>query len=172
VIALKLTCPTNPGENTIVRGSAPVSQGREVCKDFRILGTCPPRGGFGRHHSLYTARYGVPPVGKKVYVQVNQFVDGWESLPRTFWAIVPAQRVGDDLRHHAVSLIPAASAPKQIKASVTGSGTAVMSRLQLTSPFSIPLVLLSHSTKAHVSFGSKPLKPAPGVPEAPEKVTS
>jgi hypothetical protein len=40
--------------------------------------------------SLYTARYGVPPVGKKVYVQVNQFVDGWESLPVTFWAIVPA----------------------------------------------------------------------------------
>ena len=39
---------------------------------------------------LYTARYGVPPVGKKVYVRVNQFVDGWESLPTDFWAIVPA----------------------------------------------------------------------------------
>jgi hypothetical protein len=32
----------------------------------------------------------VPPVAKKVYVRVNQFVDGWESLPVTFWAIVPA----------------------------------------------------------------------------------
>jgi hypothetical protein len=31
--------------------------------------------------ALYTARYGVPPVGKKVYVQANQFVDGWEDLP-------------------------------------------------------------------------------------------
>ena len=30
VIALKLTCPTDPGENTIVRGSAPLSQGRET----------------------------------------------------------------------------------------------------------------------------------------------
>jgi hypothetical protein len=40
--------------------------------------------------SLYTARYGVPPVGEKVYVRVNQFVDGWESLGRTFWAIVRA----------------------------------------------------------------------------------
>jgi len=28
--------------------------------------------------------------GTKVYVQVNQVVDGWESLPRTFSAIVPA----------------------------------------------------------------------------------
>ncbi len=27
---------------------------------------------------------------KKVYIQVNQAVDGWESLPRTFWGIVPA----------------------------------------------------------------------------------
>ena len=42
VVALKLTCPTNPGENTIVRGSKPVSQGR-TCKDFRILGIVPPR---------------------------------------------------------------------------------------------------------------------------------
>jgi hypothetical protein len=36
--------------------------------------------------TLYTARYGVPPVGKKVYVRVNQFVDGWEDLPVTFSA--------------------------------------------------------------------------------------
>jgi hypothetical protein len=39
---------------------------------------------------LYTARYGVPKAGTKVYVLVNQFVDGWESLPRTYSAIVPA----------------------------------------------------------------------------------
>jgi hypothetical protein len=91
VIALKLTCPTSPGENTIVRGSAPLSQGRQTCSDFRVLGTCPaPAQGSADITSLYTARFGEPPVGKKVYVQVNQFVDGWESLPLTFWAIVPA----------------------------------------------------------------------------------
>jgi hypothetical protein len=90
-IALKLTCPTSPGENTIVRGSAPLSQGRETCSDFRVLGTCPaPAQGSANITSLYTARYGEPPVGKKVYIQVNQFVDGWESLPVTFWGIVPA----------------------------------------------------------------------------------
>ena len=91
VIALKLTCPGDPGTNTVVRGSAPVSQGRETCKDFRVLGTCPvPAAGSADITSLYTARYGVPPVAKKVYLQVNQFVYGWESLPVTFWAIVPA----------------------------------------------------------------------------------
>ena len=89
-ITLKLTCPTNPGQNTIVRAAAPLSQGREVCNNFRILGTCPaaPQGSADIT-SLYTARYGVPTVGKKVYVRVNQFLDGWESVGRTFWAIVP-----------------------------------------------------------------------------------
>jgi hypothetical protein len=39
---------------------------------------------------LYSARYGLPKAGTKVYVQVNQVVDGWESLPKTYSAIVPA----------------------------------------------------------------------------------
>ena len=91
VITLKLTCPTNPGENTIVRGSAPVSQGSDKFGDFRVLGTCPaPAQGSADITSLYTARYGVPPVGTKVFVRVNQIVDGWEDLPLTFAAIVPA----------------------------------------------------------------------------------
>ena len=72
VIALRLTCPTDPGENTIVRGSAPVSQGRQSNASSRVLGMCPaPVGGSADITGLYTARYGVPPVGKKVFVRVN-----------------------------------------------------------------------------------------------------
>ena len=90
-VALKLACPTDPGTNTIVRGSTPISQGRENCHDLRILGMCPAAAqGSADITGLYTARYGVPPVGKKVFVSVNQVVDGWEDLPVTFWAIVPA----------------------------------------------------------------------------------
>jgi hypothetical protein len=90
-VALRLTCPTDPGSNTIVRGSAPISQGRETCSDFRVLGLCPvPAQGSANITGIYTAKYGAPPVGKKVYVQVNQFVNGWEDLPVTFSAIVPA----------------------------------------------------------------------------------
>jgi hypothetical protein len=91
VIALKLACPTDPGDHTIVRASAPVSQGRETWDDYRILGTCPAAAqGSADITGIYTARYGVPPAGKKVFVRVNQFVDGWEDLPVTFSAIVPA----------------------------------------------------------------------------------
>ena len=86
-----MTSPTNAVENTIIRASAPVSQGRETCGDFRTIGTYPvPVGGSADITSLYTARFGAPPVAKKVYLRINQFVGGWESLPTTFWAIVPA----------------------------------------------------------------------------------
>jgi hypothetical protein len=90
VVALKLTCPTNPGQNTIVRGSPPLSAGREKCANYRILGMCPvPTAGAADITSLYTARYGVPPAGMKVFVRVNLFVDGWKDTAAKFSAIVP-----------------------------------------------------------------------------------
>ena len=90
-ITLKLTCPASPGQSTIVRGSKPVSQGYGKFTDFRVLGMCPaPVQGSADITSLYTARYGVPAVGTKVFVSVNQVVGGWEDHAVTFAAIVPA----------------------------------------------------------------------------------
>ncbi len=40
--------------------------------------------------ALYTAAYGAPVVGKRLFVQVYQMVDGWESMPITYSALVPA----------------------------------------------------------------------------------
>ena len=90
VIALKLTCPTDPGQNTIVRASAPISAGRETCGSVRVLGMCPaPAQGSANITTLYTAKFGAPPVGTKVFVQVSQLVTGWEQVPVGFSAIVP-----------------------------------------------------------------------------------
>jgi len=90
-VALKLTCPTSPGQNTIVRASKPLSAGFGKCSDFRILGMCPtPAQGSADITSLYTARYGAPAAGMKVFVRVSQMVNGWESQPVTFAAVVPA----------------------------------------------------------------------------------
>jgi hypothetical protein len=91
VITLRLTCPADPGENTIVRGSKAVSQGFEKFTDFRVLGTYPAAvANVADITNLYTARYGAPPVGTKVFVRVSQSIDGWENVPITFAAIVPA----------------------------------------------------------------------------------
>ena len=77
--------------NTTVRASAPCSQGLAYSDDYRILGVLPaPTAGSCNITSLYTARYGSPPVGTKVFVRVNQNIDGWEDVPVELSAIVPA----------------------------------------------------------------------------------
>ena len=37
---------------------------------------------------LYPACYGSPPVGTKVFIRVNQNLDGWQDLPKETSAIV------------------------------------------------------------------------------------
>ena len=60
--------------------------------DVRILGTCPaPVAGAADITGLYTARFGVPAVGSKVFVVANQYVDGYEDLGTEFTAMVPAE---------------------------------------------------------------------------------
>ena len=39
--------------------------------------------------TLYTAEFGVVPVGKRLFVKASMMVDGFESLPRQFQARVP-----------------------------------------------------------------------------------
>jgi hypothetical protein len=91
VISLKLGCPGTPGSNTTVRASAPCSQGLAFSENYRILGVLPaPAAGACNITSLYTARYGSPAVGTKVFVRVNQNIDGWEDVPVEVSAIVPA----------------------------------------------------------------------------------
>jgi hypothetical protein len=91
VVAVKLTCPTNPGENTVLRASPPQNSAVRACRNFRIIGTCPePAVGFADITSLYVAEFGAVPVGKRLFVQASTMVDGFESLPRQFQARVPA----------------------------------------------------------------------------------
>ncbi len=91
VIAIKLTCPTDPGDSTIVRATPPLSAGQEVSTQPLVLGACPaPVAGAVDITNLYTTKFGAPLPGAKLFVRVNQMVDGHESIPRTFNAIVPA----------------------------------------------------------------------------------
>ncbi len=91
VVAVKLTCPTPPDQNTVLRASPPQNSAVRACRNFRIIGTCPaPAQGSADITSLYVAEFGAVPVGKRLFVQASTMVDGFESLPRQFQARVPA----------------------------------------------------------------------------------
>lgn len=90
-VKLSLTAPDAPPEGTMLRASAPMSAGRTVCKAFVLLGTLDsPVGNAVDITAAYTARYGAPTAGSRVFVQVNQNQNGWEDLPLSFAAVVPA----------------------------------------------------------------------------------
>lgn len=91
LIALKLTCPTTPGTNTVVRASAPQRSGVRRLPSLRILGMCPtPAQGSADITSLYTVKFGQPQPGQRIFVTVNQMTDGWQSAETSFSALVPA----------------------------------------------------------------------------------
>jgi hypothetical protein len=90
-IALELACSDDLELNTIVRASKPRSVGIYKEADLRYLGTAPVvSGGFSTITDLYTAEFGVPTVGKKIFVTVNQCIDGWQDIAHKFNATVPA----------------------------------------------------------------------------------
>jgi hypothetical protein len=91
VVAVRLTCPTEPGESTVLRASPPQNSAIRACRNYRIIGVCPaPVAGAADITGLYTAEYGAVPVGKRIFVLASTMVDGFESLPRKFQARVPA----------------------------------------------------------------------------------
>ena len=91
VIAVKLVCPADPGENTVLRASSPKSPGVGICREFRVIGVCPaPVAGLADITALYTACFGAPPVGRRIFLRASTMVSGFESLAREFRALVPA----------------------------------------------------------------------------------
>ena len=90
-IAIKLHTTGAPPDLTMLRGCAPGNSGRRVGVSYRLLGKLDsPQGGYVDITSAYTARFGVPAVGSRVFVSVNANVNGYEGTPLVFSARVPA----------------------------------------------------------------------------------
>jgi hypothetical protein len=90
-IAVKLTCPTSPGQNTLLRSAAPQHSGVRRAPSMVILGMCPtPAQSSADITSLYVAKFGVAPVGSRLFVQANLVTDGWQGPKAQFSAVVPA----------------------------------------------------------------------------------
>ena len=91
-IAVKLHTTGAPEANTMLLGAAPVSAGVFRCPQCKLLGTlgAPAADGYVDITSAYTASFGAPAVGQRVFVQVKSNTNGWEGRPVTFSARVPA----------------------------------------------------------------------------------
>jgi hypothetical protein len=90
VIALKLSVPTAPARYTLVQGTAPCSPGMSFPPRFYFLGLLPdPVAGLSDITALYVARFGVPPVNKRVFIRTVQQADGWKDLPKQTTFVVP-----------------------------------------------------------------------------------
>lgn len=88
--SLKLSVPSAPAEHTLVLGAAPCSAGRSSARHFVFLGFRPESvRGVSDITDLYVARFGVPPVGTKVFIRTQQHIDGWDDLPKQTSAVVP-----------------------------------------------------------------------------------
>ncbi len=75
--ALKLELAEPPDGEIMVFGAAPCSPGRYKCFKFTRLGPLPPPvGKLSEITSLYVKRYGVPPVGKRVFIRTRAQNDG------------------------------------------------------------------------------------------------
>ena len=71
--------------------SPPKSAGRFAVNDFYYLGELPEIvGGKANITALYTAKFGAPAAGQKVFVRSKQMLDGYEDLPHQWSGIVPA----------------------------------------------------------------------------------
>ena len=91
VIALKLHTTDAPPDGTMLRACAAQKSGCRRGVSYRLLGTLDsPSNNYITITSAYTGRFGVPAVGKRVFVSVNANVNGYEGIPLVFSARVPA----------------------------------------------------------------------------------
>jgi hypothetical protein len=87
---LKLSVPSTPATDIVVFGAAPRSAGVSFVNHFVILGRLPAaEAGYSHITKLYIDRFGLPPVGTRVFIRTRQMRDGWVDIPLQTDAIVP-----------------------------------------------------------------------------------
>jgi hypothetical protein len=90
VIELKLRVALVPAAQMVVLGTRPRGPGVSFAKHFAILGLLPaPQDGYSNITELFVARYGLIPVGRRIFIRTRQHLNGWEDLPKQTTAIVP-----------------------------------------------------------------------------------
>jgi len=90
-VAIKLVCAGSSDSFNLVRAAAPQNSGTRRPMSIRYLGEMPEVvAGKADITALYTAKFGAPVAGQRIFVQSNQLEAGWQDLPKAFTGIVPA----------------------------------------------------------------------------------
>ena len=88
-VSLQLEVSGSPAPYIIVLGAKPKGPGISYVDHYTILGVLPmPQGGFSDITSLYVAKYGVPRVGQRIFIQTIQQINGWRNIPKPTRALV------------------------------------------------------------------------------------
>lgn len=75
----------------LVFGARPQSPGVSYVDHYPLLGVLPDEESeVADITALYVAKHGVPPAGKRIYIQTVQQINGWQDRPKTISARVPA----------------------------------------------------------------------------------
>ena len=91
-IALKVRLAFGHAEGIMVSSWQACNAGAMVWKKFVRIGLLPaPERGLSDITKLYVAKFGVPPVGKKVFIRLQQMSDYTGSLVYVTSAIVPQE---------------------------------------------------------------------------------
>ena len=91
VVAIKLVCTGTSSAFNLVRAAAPQNSGTRRPMSIRYLGELPAvEAGKADITALYTAKFGAPVAGQRLFIQSNQMLDGWQELPIAFTGLVPA----------------------------------------------------------------------------------
>jgi hypothetical protein len=97
--AMELTLARAPTEEIMLWASPPCNAGKRRNWDYRVLGLLQtPVEGANNFRRLYVKRFGVPPVGKRVFVRVRQQTNGWRGEPWESSAVVPPREGGSGSR--------------------------------------------------------------------------
>ena len=88
-VSLQLQLSGTRGQYVLVFGARPQSLGVTYVDHYPFLGVLPEETGAEIDiTALYVARFGAPPVGKRVFIQTVQQINGWQDRPQTFSARV------------------------------------------------------------------------------------
>ena len=96
-VALKVRLSSGPAEGVMVSSWHPCNPGVMVCNKFVRIGLLSRS--KGRMHDIteqYVVKFGLPPVGKKIFIRVQQMNDYLGSVVQTTSAIVPGEEGWDD----------------------------------------------------------------------------